>query len=96
MTFSGKDGYQAKLNFSPLNDRYAGKLITMNYAYRRARSRVQQPLLSSPLLLPCARPELVPLSFEQTVSRSPFDIRIFICRLQEIKNRPRVYRFVAS
>ena len=47
MTFSGKDGYQAKLNFSPLNDRYAGKLITMNYARTGARSRVQ-PLLSSP------------------------------------------------
>lgn len=36
---SGKDGYQAKLNFSPLNDRYASKLITMNYTWHSARVR---------------------------------------------------------
>lgn len=36
---SAKDGYQAKLNFSPLNDRYASKLITMNYTWHSARVR---------------------------------------------------------
>lgn len=78
---SGKDGYQAKLNFSPLNDGYASKLITMNYTWHSARAYVRFP--------PCTPKQRI-ASYLTSNNRISLAFSI-----PAIKNRPRFYRIVA-
>ena len=93
MTSPAKDGYQripqAMLNFSPLNDRYAGKLITINYAAlcnftAGAHAQTTYPRVT---YLPASFPTIA-ISLEHRLS--PFDTpprrRIQRVRIYETRN----------